>query len=113
MQMDAIIREIITIDKKAKEIEDNANERIKISEDETKSQIEAMKAEIIRNAKNEANELYQKAIDEAKALEQKSKIESDDKLYKLEKKFNDIKEGLEDKIFAELLNLWMGNDDEE
>lgn len=102
--MEEIIGSILSIDKKASEIQKQADEYIKTKGKDDGDKIEAMKTEAADKAKNDSEALYGSTVGEAEIEAGKIKKETDEKVGSIREKYLMVKDKLEAQLFERIFN---------
>jgi uncharacterized protein YjbJ (UPF0337 family) len=108
MVVDAVIRHIIDIDKKADDILVKTDEYIREGEKSSKESIAGMRDKTIGKAKEEAQKLYDSIIMEAENKANSVKGSAVQVCSEIENDFLKIRDDVEDRILSRLLKEGIG-----
>jgi len=102
--MENIIKMVLSIDQKATTTMKEAHDLLEIRDKDIQRKIEAMRLEIIEKAKNDSKILLESTVREADIEAENIRNQTKEECYKLEEKFLEIKDKLENQLFSQIFN---------
>lgn len=95
---------VLSIDQKATTIMKETHDILEMRDKDTQGKVEAMRLEIIDKAKNESKVLLESIIREAETEAGNIRNQTKEECDKLEAKFLEIKDKLENQLFSQIFN---------